>query len=122
MSSTNAHSIPYTDAKQMIDEYRLYPRPIVGTENSQGQLVQLDELSFSKSALQVFIGVNVDTIRLFFAINATGRDGAGNLTFPQDPQKQTYTVVMAGVKNGAIVHSTVLDRFDKHPPAPVIQL
>jgi hypothetical protein len=120
MSSTNPHSIPYTDATQMIEQYRRYPRPIVGSEDSQGQFIQLDELSLPKSALQVFVGVDVDTIRMFFAINATGRDAAGNLTFPQDPAKQTYTVVLAGVKNGAIVHSTVLDRFDKHPPAPVI--
>ena len=120
MANTNAHSIPYTDAKQMINEYRRFPRPIVGTEDSQGQLIQMDELSFSKSALQVFVGVPCDSIRLFFAINATGRDVDGNLTFPSDPAKQTYTVVMAGVKDDAIIHSTILDNFPKSPPAPVI--
>jgi hypothetical protein len=106
----------------MIDEYRRFPRPIVGTENSQGQLIQMDELSFSKSALQVFVGVPCDSIRLLFAINATGRDASGNLTFPQDPQKQTYTVVMAGVKDDEIVHSTVLDKFQKGPPHTVVNL
>lgn len=122
MSSTNPHSIPYNDAKQMIAEYRRYPRPIVGSEDSQGQLIQLDELSFPRSALQVFVGIPCDSIRLFFAINATGRDASGDLTFPQDPQKQTYTVVMAAVKDDEIVHSTVLDKFQKGPPNPVVNL
>ncbi len=45
MPTTNPHSIPYTDAKEMIDEYRRFPRPIVGSEDSKGQLIQLDELS-----------------------------------------------------------------------------
>ena len=120
MPGTNPHSIPYQDAKQMIDEYRRYPRPIVGSEDSQGQLIQLDELSFSKSALQVFVGVQCDSIRLFFAIDAIGRDSSGNLIFPQDPAKQTYTVVMAGVKDGAIIHSTVLDKLIKGPPYPIV--
>lgn len=120
MPSTNPHSVPYSDAKQMIDQYRRFPKPIVGSEDSQGQLIQLDELSFPKSALQVFIGVNVDSIRLFFAINPTGKDASGILTFPQDPAKQTYTVVMAGVKKDAIVHSIVLDNFEDGPPNPVI--
>lgn len=120
MSNTNPHSIPYADAKQMIDEYRRYPRPIVGSEDSSGQLIQLDELAFPKSALQVFVGVEVDSIRLFFAINPTGQDSGGNLIFPQDPSKQTYTIVMAGVKNGGIVHSTALDKLIKAPPYPII--
>ncbi|MGB6036916.1 MAG: hypothetical protein WBG42_11660 [Cryomorphaceae bacterium] len=120
MSTTNPNSIDYKDAKQMIEQYRLFPRPIVGSEDGSGQLIQLDELSFPKSALQVFVGIDVDTIRLFFAINPTGRDARGRLTFPSNPEKQTYTVVMAGVKNNAIVHSTLLDQFTKCPPAPVI--
>jgi hypothetical protein len=120
MPSTNPHSIAYNDAKQMIDEYRRYPRPIVGSEDSQGQLIQLDELSFSKSALQVFVGVPCDSIRIFFAVDATGRDSSGNLTFPQDPAKQTYTAIIAGVKDGAIVHSTALDKLIKGPPHPIV--
>jgi len=120
MPSTNPHNIAYADARQMINEYRRYPRPIVGSEDGNGQLIQLDELSFPKSALQVFVGVDVDSIRLFFAVNSNGRDAQGNLTFPQDPAKQTYTIVMAGVKDGDIVRSTALDRFDRCPPSSVI--
>lgn len=120
MSTPNPHSLDYEDAKAMINEYRRYPRPIVGTEDSHGQLIQMDELSFPRSALQVFAGVPCDSIRLFFAINSTGRDAGGNLTFPSNPAKQTYTVVMAAVKDDAIIHSTILDHFPKSPPAPVI--
>jgi hypothetical protein len=120
MSNTNLNTIAYKDAKQMIEQYRLFPRPIVGSEDGNGQLIRLDELNFPKSALRVFVGVDVDTIRLFFAITPTGKDARGRLTFPSDPAKQTYTVIMAGVKNNAIVRSTLLDQFIKCPPAPVI--
>lgn len=120
MSRTPPHNIPYQDAKQMIEEYRRYPRPIYGSTDSRGQLVQLDELSFSKSALQVFVGVEVDSIRLFFAIDSIGKDENGNLIFPADPSKQTYTIVMAGVKDNRIVRSTTLDSFEDGPPNSVV--
>jgi hypothetical protein len=120
--STTAHSLPYAEAKQMIQEYRRHPRPIVGSEDSQGNLVQLDQLSFPKSALQVFVGIALDSVRMFFAINPTGKDAQGNLTFPSDPSRQTYTVILAGVKDDRIVHSTVLDGFDGCPPGLVVNL
>jgi len=120
MPSSHAHSLPYDDAKQMIEEYRRFPRPIVGTMDSQGKMIQMDEMSFPRSALQVFVGVPCDSIRLFFAVDSTGRDASGRLIFPTDPAKQTYTVIMAAVKDDAIVHSTILDSFPKNPPGPVI--
>jgi len=119
---TNPYSLPYNEAAQMIREYRRYPRPISGSEDRNGNLVQLDELSFPKAVLQVFIGLDLDSIRMFFAINPEGRDSNGNLTFPSDPNKQTYTVILAGVKDDAIVHSSVLDNFNGHPPGGVINL